>query len=151
MKHKKHSYIRSLFPLLSSDENKDLAYLDNTATTQKSQSVIDVMTHFLTHKNATIHRGIYGLSQEATQRVDDVRRQVQEWINAEKEESIIFVKGTTEALNLISHSYGKKFVKENDEILITEMEHHANIVPWQQLCKEKMSFKSCSGFRFWRT
>ena len=129
--------IRSQFPILSPDFNSDLIYLDNTATTQKPRRVIDAMTHFLEDENATVHRGIYGLSQKATARCDGVREQVGQFINASRVEDIVFTKGTTESINLVAHSYARAFIQEGQEILITAMEHHANIVPWQQVCDEK--------------
>jgi cysteine desulfurase / selenocysteine lyase len=127
--------IRDQFPVLKHIEKGNLlVYLDNTATTHKPLRVIERMSKFYTHQNATIHRGVYGLSQEATDYCEDARKKAKTFINAKKEEEIIFVKGTTEAINLIAESYGKTNLKKGDEILITEMEHHANIVPWQQLC-----------------
>jgi cysteine desulfurase/selenocysteine lyase len=129
--------IRKDFPILSRVVNgKSYAYLDNTATTQKPLSVIQAMTTFLTHENATIHRGIYHLSQQATERCDASRRKLQTLINAYREEEIIFTKGTTESINLVAATYGATF-KKGDEIIISVMEHHANIVPWQQLCEKQ--------------
>jgi cysteine desulfurase / selenocysteine lyase len=127
--------IRKQFPVLNHIENEHtLVYLDNTATTHKPLRVIERMTQFYTHQNATVHRGIYGLSQAATEYCDATRKKVQTFINAKRNEEIIFVKGTTEAINLVAESFGTFQLKKGQEILITEMEHHANIVPWQQLC-----------------
>ena len=125
------------FPILSNEFDPQLSYLDNTATTQKPACVIDVMTDFLKYQNATVHRGIYGLSQEATLRCDKVRDLVASFINASRSEEIIFTRGATESINLVAHSFARAFFEAGDEIIITEMEHHANIVPWQQICKEK--------------
>ncbi len=125
------------FKVLEAPHNGvNYAYLDNGATTHKPQSVIDRMTQFYTFENATVHRGIYEQSQKATLWCDEVRTTAQAFINAPKSDEIIFVKGTTEALNLISTCYGLTHLKEGDEILISEMEHHANIVPWQEVCKK---------------
>ncbi len=127
--------IRKQFPVLKHIENgHELVYLDNTATTHKPLRVIERMTKFYTHQNATVHRGVYGLSQSATDYCEEARKKVQTFIKAKHEEEIIFVKGTTEAINLVAESFGRFHLKKGQEILITEMEHHANIVPWQQLC-----------------
>ena len=129
--------IRKHFPILSREVNgKPYAYLDNTATTQKPLSVIQAMSEFLTVDNATVHRGIYHLSQRATERCDHVRRQVQQLVNARREEEIIFTKGTTESINLVAATFASTF-KKGDEIIISAMEHHANIVPWQQVCERQ--------------
>ncbi|RAP30267.1 cysteine desulfurase CsdA [Candidatus Marinamargulisbacteria bacterium SCGC AG-343-D04] len=121
----------------------DLVYLDSTATTHKPDGVLDAMAAFLKEKNATVHRGIYGLSVEATDRCEHVRQQVKGFINAEKEEEIIFVKGATEAINLVAHSYGKAHVGKGDNIVISHMEHHANIVPWQQIIESEDQLRVC--------
>ncbi|MBT5953909.1 cysteine desulfurase [bacterium] len=122
------------FPVLNTTmRGNDLVYLDNAATTQKPKSVLETMNHFLTKENGTVNRGVYFLSQEATKKCDDSRKSIQLFLNAASEKEIIFVKGTTEAINLVAYSYGE-LLKAGDEILITELEHHANIVPWQQLC-----------------
>lgn len=126
--------IRADFPVISGQ--KDLIYLDNAATTQKPNQVIDRITAFYKNENATVHRGVYKLSQEATDACDQVRRQLQVFISAPKEEDVVFVRGTTEAINLVAHGYVRKFLLPGDEILITTMEHHANIVPWQRICDE---------------
>ncbi len=123
--------LRSDFSIF--EKHPELVYLDSTATTQKPRQVINAMQDFIANDNATVHRGVYYLSQAATVRCEDVRKKVKQFINAERVEEIIFVKGATEAINLVAHSYAKDQLTEGDEILITQMEHHANIVPWQQL------------------
>jgi cysteine desulfurase/selenocysteine lyase len=129
--------IRNDFPILSHQVNgKSYAYLDNTATTQKPLTVVRTMSEFLTYENATVHRGIYHTSQKATERCEQVRRDVATLINAGRSEEIIFTKGTTESINLVASSFGE-CLKKGDEIIISAMEHHANIVPWQQLCKRQ--------------
>ncbi len=130
--------IRKDFPMLESVMNgRPLVYLDNAATTQKPSAVIDRMSRFLKHEYATIHRGIYTFSQESTRECDGVREKCREFLNAEKTSEIIFVRGATEAINLVAAGFGRKFLKPGDEILISEIEHHSNIVPWQQLALEK--------------
>ncbi len=129
--------IKKQFPILSATKNKNLVYLDNTATSQKPLSVINKMNEFMREENATVHRGIYGLSQEATIACDNVRKNVANLINATSENEIIFTKSATESINLVSMTLGSSIINEGDEILITEMEHHANIVPWQRLCEQK--------------
>ncbi len=132
------SDIRSDFPLLKEKiHGKPLIYLDNAATTQKPSSVINRINDFYTHDNSNIHRGIHTLSQRATQAYDDARKVVKNFIHANSEREIIFTSGTTESINLVAYSYGEAFVNEGDEIIITEMEHHSNIVPWQMLCDRK--------------
>tara|TARA_A100001015_G_C15008332_1_gene721836 strand:- start:1082 stop:2302 length:1221 start_codon:yes stop_codon:yes gene_type:complete len=134
---KKIKQLRDDFPLLKKNNSKSLIYLDNTATTQKPKQVIDAMKDFLENENATVHRGIYGLSQKATSRCDDIRMSIKDFINAKSENEIIFTKGATESINLVAHSYAYDNLEEGDEVIITEMEHHANIVPWQQVCNAK--------------
>ncbi len=114
-----------------------IVYLDNAATTMKPQVVIDTLRHYYELDNANVHRGVHLLSQRATQQFEDARVKVQEFLNAKHSKEIIFVRGTTEAINLVASSFGRKNVQEGDEILITAMEHHSNIVPWQILCQEK--------------
>lgn len=124
--------IRKDFPILSTKVyGKPLIYLDNGATTQKPQSVIDKITEVYSRVNANIHRGVHHLSQEATELTENARRTVQQFIKAKHSHEIIFTKGTTESINLIAHSFCRQFCKEGDEILISAMEHHSNIVPWQ--------------------
>lgn len=129
--------VRDHFPILHTTSNgHPLVYIDNTATTQKPKCVIDRISDFYTLENATVHRGVYALSQRATETCEAVRSQVASFINAKSSNSIVFVKGTTEAINLVAHSYGRVHLNKGDEILITEMEHHANIVPWKILADE---------------
>ncbi|EKN5088498.1 cysteine desulfurase SufS [Yersinia enterocolitica] len=129
--------IRADFPLLSREVNgQPLAYLDSAASAQKPQIVIDRELNFYREGYAAVHRGIHTLSAEATAQMEAVRSQVAGFINAASAEEIVFVKGTTEAINLVANSYGRHALKAGDSIIITEMEHHANIVPWQMLAKE---------------
>jgi cysteine desulfurase/selenocysteine lyase len=122
--------IRSSFPILNQKiNNKPLVYLDNAATTQKPQVVIDSITEYYTHLNSNIHRGVHTLSQLATTQYEKTRQIIQQYINAKHTEEVCFTSGATEAINLIAHSYGEKYFKENDEIIISHLEHHANIVP----------------------
>ena len=130
--------IRSDFPIFSKKiYGKDLVYLDTAASAQKPKSVIDSVKDFYEKGYSNIHRGVYLLSQEATEAYEDARKKVSAFINAEKEEEIIFVRGATEGINLIASCFGKSFLKEGDEIIISAIEHHANIVPWQILREEK--------------
>ena len=132
------SAIRKDFILLNEKPyGKPLVYFDNGATSQKPKVVIDTLTDYYTHYNANIHRGVHFLSQKASQAFDDVRTKVQHLLNANSEREIIFVRGTTEGINLVAATYGRKNIKQGDEILISAMEHHSNIVPWQLLCEEK--------------
>lgn len=114
-----------------------LVYFDNAATTQKPQIVIDALTRYYETINSNIHRGVHHLSQLATSEFERARQTVQAFINAEKNYEVIFTRGTTESINLITSTFGKTFLNENDEVLISEMEHHANIVPWQMICAER--------------
>ncbi|MFN3068399.1 cysteine desulfurase SufS [Serratia sp. J2] len=130
--------IRSDFPLLAREVNgQPLAYLDSAASAQKPQSVIDRELDFYRHGYAAVHRGIHTLSAEATQQMEGVREQVARFINAGSAEEIVFVKGTTEGINLVANSFGRHSLTAGDSIIITEMEHHANIVPWQMLAQER--------------
>jgi cysteine desulfurase / selenocysteine lyase len=130
--------IREDFPILKKKvHDKNLVYLDNAATTQKPNYVIDKVNEYYTTMNANIHRGVHALSQEATEAFEGARIQIKQFINALGKNQIIFTRGTTEAINLVSSSYGRENVKAGDEIIISHMEHHSNIVPWQLLCKEK--------------
>lgn len=130
--------IRKDFPMLSKDsEEKRFVYLDSAATTQKPQVMIDAMKQFYEEEYATVHRAVYDHSVRATEKYQEVRRLIQQFINAQHEEEIIFTRGTTESLNIVAQCYGRKFLKAGDEVLITEMEHHSNIVPWQFLVQEK--------------
>ncbi|WP_145537390.1 cysteine desulfurase SufS [Yersinia kristensenii] len=129
--------VRAEFPLLSREVNgQPLAYLDSAASAQKPQVVIDRELNFYRAGYAAVHRGIHTLSAEATGQMEAVRQQVADFIHAASVEEIVFVKGTTEAINLVANSYGRHFLQAGDSIIITEMEHHANIVPWQMLAKD---------------
>jgi cysteine desulfurase / selenocysteine lyase len=126
--------VRRDFPVLQQRvHGKPLVYLDNAATSQKPQSVIDSLVRYYSEFNANIHRGIHRLSEEATRAYEHARSRVRGFINAAEDCEIVFVRGTTEAINLVAHSFGRAFVKPGDEIVITAMEHHSNIVPWQIL------------------
>jgi cysteine desulfurase/selenocysteine lyase len=116
---------------------KPLVYLDNAATSQKPQAVIDALVRYYTTENANVHRGVHTLSQLATDDYEGARAKVRQFINAESDAEIIFVRGATEAINLVAQSYGRQNVGAGDEIIISAMEHHSNIVPWQILCEEK--------------
>lgn len=112
-------------------------YLDNSATTQKPQCVLDAMMHYYAHENANPMRGLYALSLKATEAYEDARETVRDFIHAASAEEIIFTRNATEGLNLVAYTYGRAFIQEGDEVVITIMEHHSNMLPWQQLCKEK--------------
>lgn len=130
--------IREDFPILNQlVRGKPLVYLDNAATSQKPAAVIDAMTRYYSADNSNIHRGVHLLSERATKEYEEARVKVQSFINAAEAREIIFVRGTTEAINLVANSYGRANVNAGDEVLITAMEHHSNIVPWQMLCEEK--------------
>ena len=130
--------VREEFPSLKQlVHGKPLVYLDNAATTQKPQFVIDAMTHFYQEDCSNIHRGVHLLSERATKAYEDARLAVQHFINAPDPAEVIFVRGTTEAINLVAHSYGRTHVQPGDAVLISAMEHHSNIVPWQILCEER--------------
>jgi len=130
--------IRRDFPILHQRvHGKPLVYLDNAATTQKPQAVIDAITRYYTTDNANVHRGVHTLSQRATEAYEAARVTAQHFLNAAESCEIIFVRGATEGINLVAHSYGRDHVGAGDEIVITAMEHHSNIVPWQMLCEEK--------------
>ena len=117
--------------------NKPLVYLDNAATTQKPQVVIDAMTHYYETLNSNIHRGVHALSQKATEEFEMARRCVQQFINAAHDYEVIFTRGATESINLVASSFGRSFIQEGDELIISGMEHHSNIVPWQFVCEER--------------
>ena len=130
--------IRSQFPILNQTvHNKPLIYLDNGATTQKPQCVIDAITNYYTTINSNVHRGVHHLSQLSTDAFERARETVKEFVGAAHSYEIILTKGTTESINLVAYSFGEAFINSGDEILISEMEHHANIVPWQLLCERK--------------
>jgi cysteine desulfurase/selenocysteine lyase len=130
--------IREDFPILKEQvHGRPLVYLDNAATSQKPRAVIDATARYYSADNSNIHRGVHLLSERATQEYEDARIKAQRFINAPQSHEIIFVRGTTEAINLVVNSYGRVNVRSGDEVLITTMEHHSNIVPWQILCEEK--------------
>ncbi len=130
--------IRQDFPILHREiHGKPLVYLDNGATTQKPQPVLDKILSFYTDLNSNIHRGVHYLSNVSTDEYENARITIQKYINAGSRNEVIFTKGTTDAINLVAYSFGEKFINEGDEIIVTEIEHHANIVPWQLLCKKK--------------
>lgn len=130
--------VRADFPVLRQTVNgKPLVYLDNAASSQVPQVVIDRGSRYLEEEHSNIHRGVHYLSQRATSAYEGAREKVRRFINARESRECIFVRGCTEGINLVMHGYGRKFVGEGDEVIISEMEHHANIVPWQMLCEEK--------------
>ena len=130
--------IREDFPVLKQTVNgKPLVYLDNAATSQKPQSVIDTLVRYYTTENSNVHRGVHTLSQLATDDYEAARTQARKFINAKEDGEIIFVRGTTEGINLVAQTFGRQKISQGDEIIISTMEHHSNIVPWQILCEEK--------------
>ena len=130
--------IRAEFPILSTKVyGKDLIYFDNGATTQKPRRVVEKIEHGYYTTNSNIHRGVHYLSQRATEAHENARERVRRFLNAAQASEIIFTRGTTEAINLVAFSFGEAFCKEGDEILVSVMEHHSNIVPWQMLCERK--------------
>lgn len=131
--------IRADFPVLDQMVNDEpLIYLDNAATTQKPQAVLDVLNHYYLHDNANVHRGVHTLAERATAEFEAARKKVQQFIHANSNKEIIFTKGTTDSLNIVAQSYGE-FIQAGDEIVISKMEHHANLIPWQQLAKRKQA------------
>ncbi len=130
--------IRTQFPVLNQQVNgKPLVYLDNAATNQKPKRVIDALTKYYERDNANIHRGIHTLAERATKAYEQTRHAMQQFIRAKHVEEIIFTRGVTESINLVASSYGRAFLKEGDEVIISGLEHHSNIVPWQMICEEK--------------
>jgi cysteine desulfurase/selenocysteine lyase len=130
--------IREDFPILKREVyNKPLVYFDNAATTQKPQVVIDAIVNYYSENNSNIHRGVHYLSQVSTLAFEDTRKNFQEYINANHHYELVFTKGTTDAINLVAQSYGEKFINEGDEVIVSALEHHSNLVPWQILCKKK--------------
>ena len=126
------------FPILEEEiYGKTLVYLDNGATTQRPLQVVERMTEYYLRYNSNVHRGVHYLSNKCTDANEQARETVREFINAVSTDEIIFTRGTTESINLVAHSFGEAFIREGDEIIVTEMEHHANIVPWQMLCERK--------------
>src|SRR6266496_5218134 len=130
--------IRQQFPILTREvKGKQLVYFDNAATSQKPQAVIDAIVNYYSHYNANVHRGIHTLAEEATMAMENTRDAVQKFINAGSREQIIFTRGTTEGINLVAYTWGRQNIHARDEIIISAIEHHSNIVPWQILCEEK--------------
>ncbi len=130
--------IRKDFPVLHQEVNgKPLIYFDNAATTHKPQQVIDGLVHYYSKDNANIHRGIHALAERATAAFEETRDAVKDFLGASKREEIIFTRGVTDSINLVATAWGRKFIQEGDEIIVSTMEHHSNIVPWQMLCEEK--------------
>ncbi len=122
------------FPIF---KNKNLVYLDSSATSQKPKVVLDAISDYYENYNANVRRGLYPIAEKATEKVEEVRRKVAKFINAKSEKEIIFVRNTTEAINLVMYAFGKQHVKKGDKIATTILEHHSNFVPWQQLALEK--------------
>ncbi|MBC7689147.1 MAG: aminotransferase class V-fold PLP-dependent enzyme, partial [Aquabacterium sp.] len=132
--------IRKDFPILATTVNgKPLIYFDNAATSQKPWAVIKAIENYYTTLNSNVHRGVHHLSQKATDAFEASRNKIADFINAAHDHEVIFTRGTTEAINLVAHSFGKQFVHAGDEIIISALEHHSNIVPWQLLCEEKQA------------
>ena len=130
--------IRQMFPLLSRQiYGKQLIYFDNAATSQRPQSVLDLWNRLSTQSNANIHRGIHRLSEESTAEYENTRDYVRQFLNAQHREEIVFTSGTTAAINLVAFSFGEAFVGEGDEVIVSEVEHHSDIVPWQMMCQRK--------------
>lgn len=130
--------IRQMFPLLSRQiYGKQLIYFDNAATSQRPQSVLDLWNGLSTQSNANIHRGIHRLSEEATAEYENTRDYVRQFLNAQHREEIVFTSGTTASINLVAFSFGEAFVGEGDEVIVSEVEHHSDIVPWQMMCQRK--------------
>jgi len=131
--------LRADFPILANvhPHGKPLAYLDNGASSQMPQQVIDRLVHYQTHEHANIHRGVHTLSETATKAYENARRQVQRFLNAREDREIVFTSNVTDSINLVAHGFGRAFIGEGDEIIITHLEHHANIVPWQMLCEDR--------------
>lgn len=129
--------VRKDFPILHQEvRGRPLVYLDSAATAQKPQAVIDALVRFYQHDNANVHRGVHVLSERATEAYEGARETVRRFINARDAKEVVFVRGTTEAINLVAQTYGRKHIGAGDEVLITQMEHHANIVPWRMLCEQ---------------
>src|ERR1043165_9041805 len=130
--------IRRQFPILNREvKGRSLVYFDNAATSQKPRSVIDALVNYYTHYNANVHRGIHTLAEGATLAMEKSRDAAREFINAASREEIIFTKGTTEGINLVAGTWGRQNIKAGDEIIVSNIEHHSNIVPWQILVEEK--------------
>lgn len=130
--------IRADFPILNLEVNgKPLAYLDNAASSQMPKQVIDRLVRYQTSEHANIHRAVHALSEKATAEYEGARRKIQHFINAKEEREVVYTRGTTSSVNLVMHGYGRAFLGAGDEIIVSQLEHHSNIVPWQMLCEEK--------------
>ncbi|MDY0161575.1 MAG: aminotransferase class V-fold PLP-dependent enzyme, partial [Bacteroidales bacterium] len=130
--------IRRDFPILKTKVyNKPLIYFDNAATTQKPRIVIDTVADCYASKNSNIHRGVHFLSEQLTDKYEESRAVAAKFLNAKKTEEIIFTRGTTESVNLVAFSFGQAFINQGDEVIVSEMEHHSNMVPWQIMCERK--------------
>jgi len=128
--------IRADFPILEQEVNgHPLIYFDNAATTQKPRAVIEALRHYYEHNNANVHRGLHELSSRATEAYESARQRVASYLNAASADEIVFSRGTTESINLVAQAWGGKFLRADDVILLTEMEHHSNLVPWQLLAE----------------
>src|SRR5262245_27134431 len=129
---------RSDFPILARKENgRRLVYLDNAATSQKPRRVLEAIAHYYSEHNANVHRGAYALAVEATDAYEAARTAVARFVNAWAREGVVFTRGTTESINLVGAAWGRAFVHKGDTVVVTAMDHHSNIVPWQILCREK--------------
>ncbi len=130
--------IRKDFPILHEEvHGKPLVYLDNAATSQKPHGVIEALVDYYAKRNSNVHRGLHLLSERATEAYEEARARIQRFLNAAHSREIIFVRGTTEGINLVAQTYGRRALGAGDEVVITALEHHSNIVPWQMLCEEK--------------
>lgn len=130
--------LRQDFPMLTKQmHGKPLVYLDSAATAQKPQVVIETIDRFYRHHYGTVHRAVYELAVYSTHEYQQARKKAQVLLNAAKSEEIIFTRGTTESINMIAYSFGKAFIKSGDEVIISEIEHHSNIVPWQLMCEDR--------------
>jgi cysteine desulfurase / selenocysteine lyase len=139
--------IRQDFPILQERvHGRQLIWLDNAATTQKPNAVIDRLSYFYRHENSNIHRAAHTLAARATDAYESAREKSRRFLNASSTREIIFVRGTTEGINLVAQAWGRRNVQKDDEVVITWLEHHANIVPWQQLCSEKGA-RNCGSRR----
>ena len=141
--------IRNDFPLLHQKTyNRPLVYFDNAATTQKPQAVIDITSEYYQKYNSNIHRGVHFLSEKMTEAYENARRAIKLYVNAKHQHEIIFTSGTTESINLVAFTFGEKYVHSGDEVLVTLMEHHSNIVPWQMMCERKGAVLRAVPFGF---
>ena len=130
--------IRNDFPILEQEmRGKPMVFLDNAASSQKPKQVIEALENYYEHTHANVHRGVYELSQKATDAFELAREKTKQFLNADSLEEIIFTKGATESLNLVAACYGRKYLQEGDEVIVSTMEHHSNIVPWQMICEER--------------